>query len=687
MKSLLTDNNGRYRSELLIIGISLLCWGRLIGMEGMWQDDWAWVWHYFGSSSVSEFINPFKNMGHIIIGYIDFALVMMLDTVTAKASGMWHSTMFLIHTLNALILYYLIRLICNNCNIVPALCIAALYLVSPAVNNLYLMVQISYELLVCFYLISILLTVLAFTGSSIRPFFYLLSLFFAALSMAGLESFIALEFSRPLLIGYLLQKGRSKNLTFSFKNIFIYCAPFIAVTIILIFKRLKFVPAEGYTGYNKLQIFSLNGMLETLRLLYMSLYHMFFKSWAIGLKFIDDLSITSIFFILIAIGCYIAILRYGKSKSGSMLWTDKIDGTSLRFLVLYGIVILIFGILPYNAVGKFPEYGLDSRHATIAKVGYPIFVVSLLFLACQYNTVIKRALPLIFGVLFFAGLVSAHGTVDYAKSNWEHQRSIWWQMIWRAPDIKPNTFMIIDMPWDESPGGGSFVLPPAFNLAYAGSRDKADIFNHYAFALINAFRKDETNYRAIADRDTVEFQIYRERAKFYPKNLIAASYLDGYLYINDEITEPVSSEWSDVRFMLSRVSEDRIIYENNVSGFPYRWILVPEPEHDWRYYYQRANALSGRNDQLGIVHLFNEAQEKGYDLSAIRPQNLMPFIKAFYLTGDLNKGKYLFEKWAVSPAGNRERALNFLQAEDIKFNPALYKEIKSRIQSLFHDRS
>ncbi len=634
----------KYRDAAVIVILSLLCWGRLIGLEGMWQDDWAWTWHYFGSSSLSEFIEPFKNMGHIIVGYIDYALVMMLDVLSGKAPGMWHTAMFLVHTLNALVLYYIIKLICNNNNTLPALCVAALYLVSPAVNNLYLMVQISYELLVFFYLLSLLLTVIAVKTVRFRAIYYLLSVCFAAISMSGLESFIALEFSRPLLICYLLTEGKKGNLPLRFKNIFLFSAPFLAVAFVLIIKRLSFVPEGGYTGYNELQIFSLEGIVDTLGLLLLSLKHLFIQSWKLGIKRIDNLSVISIFFILAAMGAYAGLFIIRKSRVFIASETDRIEKKNLKLLALYGAAILLLGLLPYNVVGKYPVYGLDSRHATIAKVGYPIFAISLFYLTATWSIRIKKALPLIFGALLFAGLVSSHATIDQARQDWEHQRSIWWQFIWRAPDIKPNTFMIIDMPWSEAPGGGSYVLPPAMNLAYASSRDKTEIFSHYAYELRNAFRTDETNYRAIYDKDVVEFQSYRGLMRFYPKNLIAASYQDGYLYINDEIKEPGYSEWSDVEFMISNAARDRITYEDTRSNFPYRWILGPEPEHDWRYYYQKANALSGRNDYHEVVRLFDEAQKAGYDLSTILPQNLMPFIKAFYMTGDVNKGGHLFDK-------------------------------------------
>ncbi len=676
----------KYRNETVIIILSLLCWGRLIGLEGVWQDDWAWVWHYSGSSSLSEFLKPFENMGHIVVGYIDYVLVMMLDVLSGKAPGIWHTAMFLVHTLNALVLYYIVKLICNNNSTLPALCIAALYLVSPAVNNLYLMVQISYELLVLLYLLSLLFTILAFVWNRFRFFFYLLSLVFAALSMAGLESFIALEFSRPFLIGYLLRQGRSKNLVFRFKTVLVCSAPFLFIALILVIKRLNFVPAGGYAGYNELHPFGLEGILETLRLLYLSLSHMFIKSWYGGMKFIDDLSTVSIAIILIAIVLYTGLLRYGMSKGGSMSWTDNIDRKTLWFLAFYGIIILLFGILPYNAVGKYPQYGLDSRHATIAKIGYPVFIVSLLFLLSGYNETIRKVLPIIFGAVFFAGLVSSHGTIDAAGDNWKHQRSIWWQFMWRAPDIKPNTFMIVDMPWPESPGSGSYVLPSELNLAYAKSRDRNEIYSHYAYELQNAFRTDETNYRGIYNKDIVKFRTYRGLARIFPKNLIAASYQDGYLYINNEITRPANSSWSDVKFMLSNVAEDRIIYEIPESEFPYRWILGPEPEHDWRYYYQKANALSGRNNYHGVVRLFDEAQKAGYDLSNILPQNLMPFIKAFYLTGEFNKGGYLFDKWAASRAGTPERATVLLDLNNSINNSALIDEINSRIQRDFADK-
>jgi len=684
MKYSATDNIGRYRAELLIALFSLICWGRLLTMSGIWWDDWAWVWYYFGTDSTAEFMRPFEWLKHKSVGYMLLLNFKLFPLFREYTTNVWSLLRFTVFTLNAIILYRIARSVLRDKDIMP-LAVAVIYLSSPVVNHLALVTH-NYHVFLFFYLMSIHLSVKSVAAGKIMSPYYVLAILFSFFSMISLESFIFFDVLRFLLFFLVLRgfRGSGDTVSGALKSGFIAWLPFLLTGSAILVEALM-VPQKGpYAGVYSAGGFSLDFMYTVLERYSVSMKYIFIKIYSLTYKYalIREREMVSVF-ISFAAAVYAFFLLKGRLHESNRKDTSPLSGREAGRAALFGLLTVVVGLLPYALTREAVKYGHQSRHGLLAAIGASIFLPAVLLAFYNRKLLSRRVCPWIFGLLVFLGVLQCNYTIKVYKDNWDYQRSIWWQMIWRAPDIKPHTFMIIDMPWSEAPGGGSYVLPPGLNLAYAKSGNKEEIFSHYAYELRNAFRTDETNYRGICDKEVVEFQTYRGRTRIYPKNLIAASYQDGYLFINDEIAEPVSSDWKDVEFMKSQVTEDRIIYDATVSEFPYRWILGPELEHDWRYFYQKANALSGRNDAAGIVQLFNEAGEKGYDLSVIRPQNLLPFIKAFCLTGNTDMGNKLLLIWAESPSGNRERTIKYLVSENSEAGPELNEKILAVIEDAF----
>jgi len=673
MKNCLLPIAGRHRMELLVAGFSFLCWGRLLGMEGIWWDDWAWVWHYFGTESFEEFIQPFKWLKHTSVGLSFFLNFKMFDLFHEQATHVWGVFRFIIFTANAILLYSVAKNVLREKVMLPA-AISFIYLSLPAVNHLTLSTY-TYHFFLFFYLLSLLLAVKAVTENGIRPGLYLLSIVFALYSMVSLESFIFFDVLRPVLFLYVFLCMRS-DLRTALKRSLLFWTPFLVVGVAVLADFFLGKQTGPYSSVYSTGAISgdflvtvLSRYLNSLKYIFAGIYLITFRQALILIN--DRSSLVIIVSAISAAYASFALTRERAPAAGQLSVFCK----EAKLAAAFGLAAVILGLLPYMLAREAVGYEHQSRHGLLAAVGAAIFFPSLL-LTLYYEKIIGRTFcGILSGLLIFLGVLQCNYTVGVYKSTWEHQRSIWWQLIWRAPDIKPHTFVIIDMPWGESPGGGSYVLPPALNLAYARSRDKSEIFSHYAFAPINAFRKDETDYTAVADKDFVEFMSYRGPMKFYPRNLLAASYREGYLYMNEEITEPVSASRSDLEFMLSHAKNDRIIYEDPGLIFPLRWILGPEPEHDWRYFYQKANALSGRGDYQGIINLYNEALGAGHDLSIVLPQNLMPFIKAFYMNDEVEIAGTLLEKWSLSPHASPAMAVKLLGPDDPKQGRDIYKWI------------
>lgn len=677
--NLIYREKSNYKDFLMIFLFSLVCWGRLIFLNGIWWDDWAWIWHYFESSNMSEHLLPAKNMGHQLSGYLGFALLNLLELIQTRAIYIWRLLTFLIHTANAIVLYLIVKKLLNKegvLSILP-LYIAIFYIVAPVVDNLCLMTQINYELYVLSFLLSLFFTVSYLIKSKNRILFYFLSIIFGAIAMIGLESFLILEFSRPILMAYLSWRGKPKK-WLTFRDTFIKWLPFLIIDILLVVSRLRFEPAGGYAGYNQITI-SLSSLFTMFYSFIYSLYYLFVQCWYKGALLIINSTLMVKLFSMLAICLYFISLHFQERINIETKNQEK--DSSLKktscYLFVFGLLMMILGLLPYNVVGKFPSFGLESRHATLAKIGISIFIPSLIFLLYYFKVITKKLLYVIFGIIIFIGAVASNGVIDIYKNDWNQQRSFWWQFTWRVPDIKDKTYLLIDMPREEEKyfghWRGSYTFAAPLNLIYAKSCEKSEINKNFAEGIrIDTIK----NWIMKKELDESEFLSYKGIQKYYPKNLVVASYKDTYLDLNDDITKSNQNNQVNINPLIQSSSPNQIINEEKFASFPFRWIIGPEPkkltnelslvkkverklgregfQKDWHYYYQKAQVLVKEGEYQKIVNLYNEAEELKLipDLS----YGLLPFIESYYKLENTEKGSQLLWEWALSPRGNFEQA-------------------------------
>jgi len=659
------------RRDIFIISIvAFISAGSIIGMSGIWWDDWAWVWHYFSSDGLDGFFEPFRWLRHVSVGLLLFLNFQFFDISLERATIFWGILRFAVILANALLIYAIAKRILKNYTPI-GLMASLFFLVSPAVNN-YCLVTFNYYVLLMLYLSSVLLSVYAIGPSGIRWPYYLSSLLLSAVAMASLESFIVFDLIRPVLFYYVFKTSRGIGRRAAVLSAIKHWALFAAIGASVAIDTLLRPQSGAYAGVYAAGAPSVEFAKTVLDRFAESLKYIFFNVYKHSFKYAivkePDVIAMSLSLISACIVCYVFYRRQAKHPDSGMA----------RAGIVFGIFTVIVGLIPYVLTRGAVDYGLESRHGLLASLGAAVLIPSAIcIVAYKGSWGMKAAVALVGSFVFLGSLGMNHAIGEY-KRNWEHQRQIMWQLIWRAPDIKPNTFMLIAMPWPEAPGGGSYVLPAALNLAYAKSINEGELNNKYAVELLNALRADEMNFRSLADKDEHEMMIFKGPIKIYPKNLISASYKDGYLYLDDEIDTPVRGTKDDMQFMLSRASHDRIVY-NPPSDikFPLRGVLGPEPEHDWSYYYQKANAYFGVGNYKAIVKLYEEAGAKGYDLKSIRPENLLPFIAASYATMDFQRGADLLKAWAVKGCGNRNRAMAAIKT--VSGGADVYKIMKNDI--------
>jgi len=572
----------KHKVPIIISGIGILCWFRILFLKGIWWDDWAWVWHYFGSKDLSEFIVPFKSLRHELDACFLYANFKLLDILPALATSIWSAGKFIIFILNSVLLYFISSRVLDKRSLLPA-AIAIVYLTSPIVHNLCL-VELCRRVYMTVFLLSVLLSLYSISGEKVKLPYYLSALALAFISMAGLESFIFFEMARPVLVLYVLSGVAKHDLMKVLKKTFFYWLPFaILGALILIWRVGLLSPRTGVYAHvydikrsplPEYMNFVFFGYMNSCLNLFGS-YVLNFDNWASRIFKDPFLILQSI---IVAITAAFIIFGGKKRKVGGA--ADPGLCREARQATIFGAFLIIIGLFPHVLSRGGYESGIESRHGLLACVGVSVFMPSLFFLLYYKGLIRAFSLYSLLSAAVLLGTIQCNIAVKAYDNDWEQQRSFWRQFAQRVPDIKDKTCLLVDMPREEGSylGGwrGSYEFAGPLNLLYAKSRAGEEINNHFAESLDVEY-DERTGFLYVINikmgEGEMRFETFKGTQSYCPRNLIVTYYRKGHLSLNDEIkTAAVGNIGPES--LLSYTAKDQILHEKRASAFPFRWIVL-----------------------------------------------------------------------------------------------------------------
>ncbi|MBF0472223.1 MAG: hypothetical protein HQK93_00580 [Nitrospirae bacterium] len=388
--------------------------------------------------------------------------------------------------------------------------------------------------------------------------------------------------------------------------------------------------------------------------------------------------------------------------------------------MIFGLLLIFSTIIPYVVIRDSIGNAVDSRFALEANMGVAIFISSLIFLLYYKNIISKRISQIFIAVIILLGVGICNTVVKIYDNDWQNQRSFWWQFIWRVPDLKKGTFLIIDSQREEvftgefSPWTDTELYAP-FNMLYSTSKGKDGIASNAVMPdliLKKMFRNYNRKGYFFENNDLALVQakmnIYNDIMRFNPKDIVVASFHDGVLAMNGEIDFSYVKKRINLNPYIVNSSPDAIIIDTK-RLFPLRWIMGKEPQEvvnhmlsyniqtvlldrhlmikDWRYYYQIAKVLLLKKDFVGIAKLCDNVNPDDYFIfPSVMPETLIPFITALYITQDYTKGRALILQWAVYSNGSLPLALEMKKyISDLGEYPESVNRLDKDIKRIFHN--
>lgn len=323
---------------------------------------------------------------------------------------------------------------------------------------------------------------------------------------------------------------------------------------------------------------------------------------------------------------WLCLKRSSKSDSRS---DGETNNWALDSFIL-GLLFLIVTLLPIVLSNREVAFrNLLDRYTLQSSFGVSMIVVGI-----TYRFVNEKGRTTFLYFLIFISVLFNFSNNVYWKNHWENQLRLYWQLVWRAPQLKPDTVGMALQPEgylfreDED-----FYAP--VNLIYYPDEGSlyilSDVFNDQT---IRNILFQETTYHS--------YRTVRYKRVFSQLLVISNTNPSTCVHIIDgQKPELIEGESPIIRLTAPFSQIDQIM-TNYESQIPPTNPFGKEPEHDWCYFYQKANLARQKGDWMEVMSLFDEASINGYlpnDSS-----EWMPFIEAYAVTGQLEKASELIEK-------------------------------------------
>jgi hypothetical protein len=203
------------------------------------------------------------------------------------------------------------------------------------------------------------------------------------------------------------------------------------------------------------------------------------------------------------------------------------------------------------------------------------------------------------------------------KEDWQYQKDLWWQLTWRAPDLKDNTLLAVRIPTGISISEHYEIWSPA-NIIYRPDSQEVKITGEIITSATEGWF-----LRGITNKKTFRGVVPLSR-NFKNALLLTIPYPDSCMHVIDGNSLMDYREDSRVKTIYQTSNINRIVTDTDQRISPPIEIFGPEPPHDWCYYYQKITLAMQREDFEEAALLADEASGMGYN-----PRNQSEWIPVF----------------------------------------------------------
>ncbi len=480
----------------------------------------------------------------------------------------------------------------------------------------------------------------------------------AAIYPFTMEYYIGLEGMRYAMLWFFVRQQKSEKFTrkFLFESL-----PYLLVSGSFLYWRVFIFESDRPTlNIGRLLLTyssnSFNSVLSMGLELFRDMIETVFLAWIVPLYnqwYYGDYQTQFVGVLMALLGAGLWGLLYYHSQKSQVHEADTQFTHDLQAALLIGFISVISTLIPVvSTLQNIRFVGRDDRFSLPASMGASL-LLAVLIMICVH----RKVRPWLAGVLIFSALITHSQYARYMIDFWKVQQQVWWQLSWRAPNIKRNTLLMVNLPFPFYLAEGYEIWAPANLMYYRDNprpRITGEVISQESVAQLAWRGKNTRNYRGI--------YLYRDFDNPLVVSLPSLSsclhVLDGSQVELSAIEEPLvqlAAPYSQVQRIL--IDETFVKLDETIFG--------KEPSRSsWCYFYQKASYYRQKGDWQAVIGLAEQASKQ--KLAPYDVYEWLPFFVAYAMTGqtiqaaelaqnirsDPNLTASLCKNWRHSQSGN-----------------------------------
>jgi len=609
-----------FRNLTLALGlliVSGLSYGLLANKMGFFLDDWYIIGTYraFG---VSRFIEYFQGDRPLL----SYVYLIFMPIFKDSIFG-WQIFALIAKWLSALALWWLLNLTMPLRRFFNY-AVALIFAIFPGFqfHNYVIMYSQTYVLFVV-YLLSFVFMVKAIQSPKRYILYILLAVICQFIGLVPMEYFYGLEFARPVLLFLLIPPASFwKRLRLTLKTYWPYAWVFFGFTFFRIFNANNF----GYKIGLLEQLKSapkdtiLNLLVNTSQTLFETCLKVWYQAGRILMfEFGRNAFLLSV---LSAILLFIFLLIIKLHKTDLK---KPISG----YFIFFGLFLILAAMAPFIAAGfkitlEFPS----NRFMLPLSIGASIFSVSLI----DWSLRTEKQKLFLLSILACLSIGSNFLVAQEYANAWQAQTNFFSQLVWRAPQLKPNTALLTPVfPFSQYFSGLSLTAP--LNAIYAPDH-RGNPLPYYIIQTASDERTPNMDFsvnkplEASGRSLTFKGNTSETIALYMPSHgclQVLSPDLNPAAFAEDRYAE----NWSEI-IPLSNLTRIEAT-TTEPAQLPAKYFGKVSTDN-WCYYFQKAESANQQSNWAETTRLWEEVEKKG--LKPDSPADYLPFIKAILMAGN-----------------------------------------------------
>ncbi len=608
-----------FRSKYFLFAvITIIAYGLLLPFTGFYWDDlpFAWIAKFLGPAEFVPAFLPFRPF----LGPIFYVTTSLIPPEPLY----WQFFALVIRFLLGISAWWMFRQIFPHKKNI-AFIAALLMLIFPGYSQHWVaLTHINQELIpFIFYLLSF-----GFTFKALRTQKITNTIIAILLQICGIfptEYFFGIEGLRFLFLFFFFQEKYFERLKKSLKIFFPYLLIWI-LNAAWLFYYYKFGPYHSYevtaTQSSNIIFF----LTQAVDAIWKTGFYIWIQSLVLTFSSIPAPAS------LLTLGLILLAFKVFTSHLAVSLQDEPNEKSFPISLIITGLIGILLGRLPSLAANlPLTLQSSYDRFMISMMIGGSLFIIGMIELIFKN----QKTKIIIFSALIALGVGQQFFNANIFRRDWQKQGEIYWQMAWRMPALQPNTVLLThQMPIDYETDL-SFTAP--INWMYAPNYESGNLpyillytEKRIGGVTLPALEKDIEIYYPYR---TVDFRSSTSNAVviYMPQHgclrVLDSKRGDEEIYSREPSVLTGAIHLSDV---------SRIIPNPQTSAVA---PFFPEPEHEWCYYFAKAELAQQQEDYRQVTALGNEAISLGFT-----PEDLnewLIFVDAYIKTDDVESAEEL----------------------------------------------